>query len=347
MRKIIVNGKFLTQGVTGVQRYAREILRELDSLVEKGKVEIVVPEKCQEFLELKNIEIKKNGKLSGHLWEQIELPIYTFKTGGKLLNLCNTAPIISPGIVTIHDVITKSRPEFFSNRKFVLGMNLMNFWNIRRSEKIITVSNFSKKEIMRFYRTPSEKIEIIGNGWEHMQKINSDEAIIEKFHLPKKKFYLAVSSLNPNKNFQYIIKLAKEIPDTIFVIVGKKYNTFEIDVAKEAVDLKNIIWTGYVSDEELKALYENCGFFIFPSLYEGFGIPPLEALSCGGKLALSDVRPLSEIYEGGALYFNPNKIEFDLFKELKDKSSKNNRASKNILKNNSWSRSAEKLLEIL
>lgn len=335
VKMIIINGRFLSQNITGVQRFAREILVELDKVVKPGEYKILGPKNIKKE-SFNNIQIEIYGNLTGHLWEQIELPYYVYKNKGKLVNLCNMAPIIKPGIITIHDIQTKVYPQFF-NKKFVLWYNFVNKLNIKNAKKIITVSKFSKEEIIKYYKISKEKIEIIYNGWEHMKRIEKDEKILEKLHLKNKKYILGVSSLNPNKNFQYILKLAKLHKEYEFVIVGKQNNKIFNEIKEEEVE--NLIWAGYVSDEELKSLYEQAKAFIFPSFYEGFGIPPLEAIACGCEnIVVSNTSCLEEIFQDKVLYLNPHKV-----KKLELKEKKN----KDILLNFSWENSAKKLLNLL
>ncbi|MGL5312044.1 MAG: glycosyltransferase, partial [Peptostreptococcaceae bacterium] len=176
---IVINGRFLTQNITGVQRFAHEIIRELDNIVKPGEYKILAPKNIiYKDLDYKNIKIEICGNLKGHLWEQIELPYYVKKNKAELINLCNTAPILNPNIVAIHDIQTKVHPEFFS-KKFALWYNLMNKFNIKNSKKIITVSNFSKSEIVKYYGVSEDKITVIYNGWEHMDRIQKDDTILD------------------------------------------------------------------------------------------------------------------------------------------------------------------------
>lgn len=330
---IIINGRFLTQGITGVQRFAHEIIRELDNIVNRGEYKILAPKNIiYEELKYKNIEIEICGNLVGHLWEQLELPFYVRKNKGQLLNLCNTAPIINPGIVTIHDIQTRVHPEFFS-KKFVLWYNLMNKFNIKNSKKIITVSEFSKNEIIKYYGVSSKKINVIYNGWQHMDRIERDESILIRLNIKTEEYILGVSSMNPNKNFKYILGLAKLHPEYKFVIVGKKNSNVFKDESIE--ELKNLTWAGYVSDEELKSLYANAKAFIFPSFYEGFGIPPLEAIACGCKnIFVSNTSCLPEIYKNGVIYMNPKKVQKQKEEIIKPKE---------LLRLYSWKKSVKNL----
>ena len=340
MKKLIINGRFLSQQITGVQRVAHELVRELDKLVESENIEIVIlaPKNIMFENLYKNIKIKKVGYLTGILWEQLELPFYSIKEKGILINLGSVAPIINTGIVDIHDISFRVNPQFFS-KKFSWYYRVLIWILVRTSKKIITVSEFSKQEIIKYYKVPKEKIEVIYNSWEHILRIKEDITILKRFNLEKKNFYLAVSSVAPNKNFKYIIELAKLYPEKNFVIVGKKnikvFGEFGIE------NLKNLVWCGYVSDKELKALYMTCKGFIYPSFYEGFGLPPLEAMGCGcEEVYVSNTSCLPEIFGQDVLYLNPYKIE----KVLNEKKESENRVS--IIGKYSWKKSLNKLIEV-
>ena len=340
MKKIVINGRFLTQQITGVQRVAHELVREMDNLIKEKNIEVVVLAPKNIIFEnlYKNIEIKRVGFLKGHFWEQLELPFYTLKERGILLNLCNTAPIINTGIVSLYDISFKVNPQFFS-KKFSLYYKILIYILLKTSKKVITCSEFSKKEIYSNYSINKEKIIVNYCAGEHILRIKEDFNILQKFNLKSKKFYLAVSSINPNKNFKYIIELAKLYPEKKFVIVGKKNIKVFGELGVE--DLKNLIWCGYITDEELKALYMTCKGFIYPSFYEGFGLPPLEAMVCGcEEIYVSNTSCLPEIFEESVIYLNPYRVEKILGNM--DKVRKNY-----ILEKYNWRRSMKNLLNLL
>lgn len=301
MKKVYINGRFLTQKITGVQRYAEEITKALDSEINNRKNYkwvLLLPKNIIRNLNLKNIEVKKVGYLKGHLWEQIELPFYS--KDGILLNFCGCAPVVKKNqITTIHDAAVCVMPESFSFL-FRTWYKIMFYIVGKRAKKIFTVSEFSKREINKYFDIPLEKIEVTYNGIDHIKSIKPDEAIFTKFNIEKNNYVLAVSSLNPSKNFKLILETAKISPEINFVIAGGtnpavfKEQGFEIT--------PNVKFIGYVNDEELVALYKYASCFVYPSIYEGFGIPPLEAIYFNCSVILSDIEVFKEIYMDNVLY---------------------------------------------
>lgn len=317
---IYLNGRFLTQNVTGVQRVAHEILKELDlmSTYTDFKFVILVPKNADDIfgnLELKNIEIKKIGFLKGHLWEQIELPLYTI--GGALINFCNTAPLFKRNqFVYIHDAAVYSRPNGYS-RNFVLWYKIIYSCISKYAKRIMTVSEFSKMDLIDHLPVLKGKIRVSHIAVNHMDTLNFDEGILKKEGLEKNKYLLAVSSMHPNKNFQVIIDALEnmtEFNEQIVIAGGQNVKVFSNVLMQER---NNIKFVGYVTDEQLKSLYSNARAFIFPSYYEGFGLPPLEAMSLGCPVIASTAASIPEICGEAALYFNPDK-PMDLVRRINE-----------------------------
>ena len=305
MKKIIINGRFLTQKITGVQRYAREIVAELDKIIKKNEIEIAVPPEIVNVPDYENIKVVRVGSFHNRLWEQLSFPWYVMKQGGISINLCNVAPLLSPGIVCIHDVKIKATPQFF-NKKFLLWYRLL-FWNATKcANKIITVSEFSKGEIIKYYNINPEKVIVIPNGWQHFKRISYDENTLSKYGLNRNTYYFAMSSLEPNKNFKWIAETAQKRPKENFVIAGSiNEKVFADGLGFECPPNMKLI--GYVTDEEAKTLMRDCKAFLFPSIYEGFGIPPLEAMSAGAKrIIVSDIPVMHEIFGDSVEYVDAN-----------------------------------------
>lgn len=338
MKKIIINGRFLLHKVTGVERYASEIIRELDSMVQKGSVILAIPPETEYVPQYKNISVRRVGRLHNIMWEHISFPAYVRKYKGISLNLCNVAPLISPGIVCIHDMKVKARPQYFS-WKFLAWYNILFKNETKRARKIITVSEFSKSEIQKYYHVEENRIQVIPNGWQHYERIGYDEETLDKFNLKKEDYYFSICSVEPNKNLKWIAEVAKKNGTSKFVIAGSVNDS----VFAEGIGFerpKNMILLGYVSDEEAKTLMRECKAFLFPTFYEGFGIPPLEAMSAGAqKIVVSDTKVMHEIFEDEVIYIDPYEST------LVDNEKKMNRDK--ILNKYSWKKSALEMKDLI
>ncbi|MDF2792148.1 MAG: glycosyltransferase [Neobacillus sp.] len=332
--KIYINGRFLTQSVTGVQRYAREVVLQLDRITNQkeyrnNEIVILTPKNCTQRMNLARIKIKSVGHFNGHLWEQLELPFYSRK--GLLVNLCNVAPMFRRNqIVTVHDA-SVFLPNGNFSYLFKLWYQLIIKLECLLSKNIVTVSKFSRDELIRYVHVKKNKMTVTYEGNEHIKDRDSDDQILEKYVLGKKPYLLAVSSMDPRKNFENVVKAIEllENKNVNFVIAGG--TNPHVFKSKNFNFPDNVKYLGYISDEELKALYENAYCFIYPSFYEGFGLPPLEAMTLGCPVIISDRASLPEIFDDAALYCKPEdpidikeKIDY-LFKheevrnELKEK----------------------------
>jgi glycosyltransferase involved in cell wall biosynthesis len=309
VKKIYINGRFLTQSITGVQRFALEFVKALDKLIgignigKKFKFVILTPRDIINDIKLNNIKVIPVGKLKGHLWEQLELPFYS--RGELLVNLCNTGPLLKgKQIVTIHDAAVYSKPEGFT-KMFVYWYKFLFRVLSIFARRIVTVSEFSKKELTHYCRIMQNKISVVSEGWQHIQQIDSDLDVLQKYEISPKQYLLAVSSLNPNKNFQGIVRAIdwlEGVGANIIVTGGTNPKVF--NSSKGSLP-NNVKYIGYVTDEELKALYEGALGFIYPSFYEGFGLPPLEAMACGCPVIVSNVASLPEVCGNAVLYVDP------------------------------------------
>jgi glycosyltransferase involved in cell wall biosynthesis len=173
----------------------------------------------------------------------------------------------------------------------------------QKAEHIFTVSNFSKSEIVKWLAVAAERISVTYLGSDHFSKLEADVSALERFGITGS-YVLAASSHNPNKNFDRIIQAVCQhcTTDTRLVIAGGH----DSRVYRSSTKLPDrVLQLGYVSDSELKALYENAGCFVFASLYEGFGLPPLEAISSGCPVVVSRIASLPELFDGAASFCDP------------------------------------------
>ncbi len=341
--RYVVNGRFLTRPTTGVDRYARELVHELDKLVPAGDFVLAIPGDSEviDLPDLRNIEIVRAGKRDGILWEQLDLPNYLKRAGATGIHLCNTAPLVNPGIVCIHDMQIRANPSFF-DWKFVAWYRFLFSFVVPRAKLILTVSEFSKDEIERFYPKGQGKVEVIANAWQHIERVETDEHILSKHpKLRNGSFYFAMSSLAPNKNLKWIAETARANPlETIVVAGGLNRRVFGKHAIPEA---ENVVYLGYVTDCEMKILMGNCKGFLFPTFYEGFGIPPMEALACGAPVAVSDASCMREVYGASAHYVDPNVPCADLGVLFSEKV----KSAHEVLDRYSWQKSAQQLVALL
>lgn len=314
MKKVVINGRVFEFPITGVGRFCYEVICELDKIVPPHSCELAVSATARNIPVLKNIEVRQVGHTKGILWEQVTLLAYLLKTGAVALNMSNSAPIFRPGYVVLHDISLKV------NRKKVSGLweSLKIHWPLlqyrifsRFARKIFTVSEFQKREIMKYYGMKPQKIVVVYNGWQHMNRIASQDDAAQKYSHGGNPFFFAMSTRAKNKNFRWIYETARNNPDFQFVVAGNlspKY--FQDTIVLEKIP--NIKAIGFAADGEIKALMRSCTAFLYPSTYEGFGIPPLEALSVGAKAVVAWASCLPEIYGDSVYYIDPNDYTVDL-----------------------------------
>jgi len=303
---VYINGRFLTQRITGVQRYALEIVRELDGILSTSNSQddffLLVPKNIKTNIELKNIQVKKCGMFHGHIWEQLELPL--FSRDGYLISLCGCAPLFKRAqTVTIHDAAVAAIPESFT-WLFRKWYTILYHSAGKNLSLIYTVSDFSRNELNKWFNIPIEKMEITYNGVEHLNNILPDKNVLTKYGLESNQYILAVSSLSPSKNFKLVAQAALKMPNHIFAIAGGSANSVFNNLNIKMPD--NVKMLGYVSDEELMGLYQHAMCFVYPSLYEGFGIPPLEAMYNKCPVIVSNCASLPEVCGDAALYCEPH-----------------------------------------
>ena len=214
----------------------------------------------------------------------------------------------TPHITTVHDISFRVSPQYFTKKTALFKQaNLPRA--LKKSAGIITVSEFTKSEILKEYpKTDKSKIDAVNLG------INSPSEKIEQFDI-KKPYILFVGTVEPRKNILMLIKAMESVWEKGFepnlVIAGKFGWLYEetVSYAKNSRFAEKIIFTDYVSDGELEYLYKNAELFAYPSLYEGFGLPPLEAMRRGKVVISTPFASLPEVLEDAA-YYAENQDEF-------------------------------------
>ncbi|MCL4640749.1 MAG: glycosyltransferase family 1 protein [Pseudosphingobacterium sp.] len=346
---IYINGKFLSQRLTGVQRYALEITKRL--IQARKDVKILVPP----AIDLKKVELPHERILqfgsfkNAILWEQIELPRYLKKEQNHVLvSLCNIGTLFSKRqIICVHDMSFAVNPTWFT-RSFSMYYNFMVPRLVNRAYKVITVSEFSKREIQQRLRKPNLDISVIYNAPSERFMIDG----LQSRETLQDDFFLFVGSQDPRKNLQLLLKLFadEEFQKERLIVVGGKTKSFN---KVELQQLPNVEFKEKCDDTELSLLYRNAKALINPSLYEGFGLPLVEAMASGCLLILSDIEVFKEIAGGGALYFRSNSLDaaresIRSFLKL-DKEKKADMRLQNLKRSRdfTWNNSTDKLLQVI
>jgi glycosyltransferase involved in cell wall biosynthesis len=310
---IVINGRFLTQVTAGVQRFAIETTHAIDRLLDepayaglKGHITLQAPRSGRDF-PLKNIRVERSGLTRGYVWEQLEFPLRSI---GKLqLNLAMLGPVLkSYQVLVIHDTSTKARPEAFS-RNFVMAYDLIVPRAARRADLVVSVSEFSRSEMQKYYGLDPARIPICYEGSDHILRHTPDESILDRLNLRSRPFFLGCGIYALNKNLEGAVEALRRanIKDAVLVATGTRRPDVHDKISKIQDSL--LIDSGQISDGELRALYEHALALVYPSNYEGFGLPPLEAMQCGCPAIVSDHPVLVEIGGDATLRCGVNDID--------------------------------------
>jgi len=311
---ITINGRFLSRPATGVDRFALELLKAwLPRHGADRRATLALPraalarDAVRARAEALGLTIRSgvDGPLRGHLWEQWRLPALCHDS--VLLSLCNSGPVsYRRQIVVLHDAAVVAMPASYSFAYRQWHRWLMTQL-LRRAAVVATVSKFSAGELRRCFGVPMPQIEVIGEGGEHVLQEIADPEIFDRLELRGRRFVLAVGSSSPTKNLAALLKvlpLLRELGVCVVAAGGGNRRVFR--ATGGAPPAGGLVRAGYVSNAELRALYEAAECFVFPSLYEGFGLPPLEAMTCGCPVLVSRRASMPEVCGDAALYFDPN-----------------------------------------
>jgi glycosyltransferase involved in cell wall biosynthesis len=294
---ILVNLRSQTAGLTGVQRYAQELCRRLNGLVEP-----VVPRQPLQGIK-------------GHLWEQMVLPK---RVRGQLLwSPANTGPIaISRQVLTVHDVASLDHPEWFGPR-FAGWYRWMTPMLVKRVSRVITVSEFSKQRLVELTGIAESRVVVIPNGVDDRFHPQPDEEIgrvRRKLRIPSECYLLSLGSIEPRKNLATLLKswrvAMQRLPQELWLVVAgvagsdRVFQGSGIETVPERV-----MFSGFVNDEDLPGLYSGATALAYPSVYEGFGLPVLEAMAAGCVPIAANSTALPEVVGDAGMLVDPADIE--------------------------------------
>jgi glycosyltransferase involved in cell wall biosynthesis len=312
----------------GVGQYAFHLLVNLYKLDKNNNYIIYLKESPLTDLPKPNSHWQYRVFGPKKLWTKFALPIYLFTQKEKLdlfYSPSHYSPQLSPfpTIPTIHDLGYIKFQDQFTKKDLYQLINWTKR-SILKAKKIITVSQFSKTEIQKEYNVADSKISIAYNGVDNPLEFSNKDSlkVLKKFSI-NKPYFLYLGTLKPNKNIPFLIKsFAKFLKDNknldyLLVIAGKKGWLYEeIFKTVKAENIKDkVIFTDYINELEKWVLYKNADSLILPSLYEGFGIPVIEAMKVGTPVLASNIPVLNEVIDKAGLFFNPTNIN-DLSKKM-------------------------------
>jgi glycosyltransferase involved in cell wall biosynthesis len=310
-KTIAFNGKFIGAAPTGVHKVAEQLVAATDALIAGQSGDgidcaLVVRDRV-EIPAYSNISCVRESrwvrKMHRIAWEQCYLPLA--RRRDFILNLCNLGPLFHRDSATmIHDAQVYSAPESYSLR-FRLWYKSLYFFIGKRHKIIFTVSEFSKRELVRYGIAHPDKIFVVHNGCDHVLQVQPDASQLAVLNLEPRHYVLALANTQKHKNIGLLLKAFadEQLADVDLVLFGGATRADFINLGHAVPP--NVRFTGRITDAELVGLMANAGALAFPSLTEGFGLPPLEAMALGCPVVCSPLGALPEVCGEAALYTDP------------------------------------------
>lgn len=297
------------------------------------------------------------------IWTQVRIPLdLMFQKPDILFLPSHSLPRYHPckTVVTIHDLAFLTFPAYFKAKDRIIQRKITSY-AIKNADRIIAVSHSTKRDIIKYYHVNSEKITVIYHGGGEIRRPISDsdkiEEVRQKYNLPTR-YILYLGVLQPRKNLARLIKafdslLKDQKIAQGLVIAGKKGWLYQdiFDTVKRLKLQDKVSFTGYIPTNDLPMLLAGADLFVLPSLYEGFGLPVLEAMACGTPVITSNVSSLPEVVGNAAILIDPYNIKEmadAIYRVLHNENLKSEMVRKGLkqAKKFSWEKTARKTLEI-
>jgi glycosyltransferase involved in cell wall biosynthesis len=290
---IFVNGRVLQVHANGQKRVAEELIRRMPQLT----IASPVPE--------------ASSGIRGHLWEQISLPLKTRSV--PLWSPSTSGPVLARNhVVTVHDIAFFDCPQFFS-WKFAAWYRCMVRLLVHRARHVVTVSEFTRQRLLDVLHLQPEKVTTIYSGAsEGFQRVTTEQArlALQRLGVPAGDYLVGFAGNDPRKNTVGLMRAWKLVrrqrPDAHLVLFGRAANFSVFANAQIELNAEGVLAVGAVTDADLSALYSAAKGFVFPSYYEGFGLPVIEAGQCGCRVATSKNSALPEVAASDAILVDPS-----------------------------------------
>ncbi len=316
--RVLIDAHMLGQQETGNEVYIANLLSGLDAIPEITCAAVFSPGYTSySFKNIESLTLPTEGN-----WHRLAYALSAVckEWQADILHVTYNAPFTIPCklVVSVHDVSFKRYPNAFSHRDRLLFATLLPL-TLHRAAAVITLSQHARDELSMYYPFLQEKIHVTylaaGNRFVAPGEVEAGYTIREKYHV-EPGYILAVGNLQPRKNLNRLLEaFATTLPElprtTQLVIVGKAH--WQASTVYQAIEelgiTDRVVLTGYVPDDDLPALYCMASLFVYPSLYEGFGLPVLEAMACGTPVITSNVASLPEVAGESAILVDPYQVE--------------------------------------
>lgn len=303
-----LNSVFLSNKPTGLGIYTRELLGRMSEFSNNNSFDVLLSQSVKDSVPYvqRPVYIRDNTAQNPikriMYYKRLKCDFfYSFTHHGPVKKNMNQ-------IITIHDLIPLYFPNQYKSQYYYYKYYLPKI--IKSSDMIVTISENTKQDIMKFYKTKEEKIKVIYNGYEHLVAAPDTQTHVNKNERP---YMLMVGATYPHKNLRIVLEAYAKIHHKIeldCIIVGRESEYFnELRSFIDSQGLTNRVkLLGYVSDKELKTLYANANMFVYPSLYEGFGLPVLEAMLSDVPTIVSNTSSIPEVAGNASVIVDPGKV---------------------------------------
>ncbi|MAT96564.1 MAG: glycosyl transferase family 1 [Anaerolineaceae bacterium] len=318
----------LTQG-GGIGRYTRELVHALIAVDDTNRYRffsakppavLPVPEPLPQANHVTYRPAPLDERWLYRLWYRLRLPLPVQWVTGKL-DLFHSPDFVLPPVngriptlLTVHDLSFIHYPHVFPER-LVSYLNQVVPWSISRATHVLADSEATRNDLLTIWQVPPEKVTVLYSGvherFQPVSDVQKITAVRQKYHLAEWPYLLSVGTLQPRKNYQMLIRafapLADKVPHHLVISGGKGwlYDEMMAEVARQGLT-ERVHFIGFVDDTDLPALYSAASLFVFPSLYEGFGLPLLEAMGCGTAVLTSSSSSLPEVAGEAAQQLPPD-----------------------------------------
>jgi glycosyltransferase involved in cell wall biosynthesis len=321
--RIGINGRFLVAKRTGVQRAAYNLIKtliEVDRVNEyfifTGREQVGSPDWNYSNVTVVGDDLRPSESFRNHFWEQIRLPKLAKRYKIDILHSpANVAPLFYSGksIIHIHDLCFVVNPQWYSFA-FRTVYNLIIPMLAKRATKVITNSNNSKNDLLQYFNLPAERVSLVYWAVDDTFSLPSTD-VHKLIKIRDDDYILYVGSLEPRKNINILIeayeKLRHQYPaiKTKLILIGGESPLFASVQLKAREFRDDVVFKGFVTDSELSEYYRRAKLVAYPSLYEGFGLPPLEAMASGVPVVTSGTSSIPEVVGNAAILINPRSQE--------------------------------------